>query len=148
MMDRTRFEALAEAFGGRIDLWPDAEREAAWRFVAEQGETARALLADAASLDEQLQELRPPQPSAALRQAILDAAPRLRAGRSRLWRWLTGAGLGAGLAAACAAGVLAGAVSTGPSADATADALMAASDDGAALGPVESLGSVDTESNS
>jgi hypothetical protein len=145
MMDQMRFAALADAFGGRIELWPEIEREAAWRFVAEQGEAARGLLAEAAELDGQLQTLRPPQPSAALRQAILDAAPRLRAGRTRLWRWLTGAGLGAGLAAACAAGVLAGAVSNGPldrtgAEEARADALIAASDD--------AMGATDTESNS
>ncbi len=138
MMDQTRFAALADAYGGRIDLWPEAERESAWRYVAEQGESARASLADAAGLDEQLQTLRPPQPSAALRQAILDAAPKARAVRGQLWRWLTGAGLGAGLAAACAAGVMAGAVSNGPSADARADALIAAGDDGLATPDAES----------
>jgi hypothetical protein len=135
MMDPKRFAELAEAFGGRIDLWPQAEREAAWRYLAEQGETARALLAQAADLDEQLQVLRPPQPSAALRQAILDAAPRpSRLGRAQLWRWLTGAGLGAGLAAACVAGIVTGAISGSPAdravvEEARADALIAGADD-------------------
>lgn len=138
MMDRERFAALADAFGGRIDLWPEAEREGAWRFMAEQGAAASALLAGAALLDQQLETLRPPQPSAALRQAILAAAPRPRVGRSRLWRWLTGAGLGAGLAAACAAGVLAGTLSSGPLGGAAAeevkaDALIAVGDDGPGL---------------
>jgi len=46
------------------------------------------------------------EPDAALRERIIAAAPRERAGR--LWRWIAGAGLGLGLAASGAAGVAAG----------------------------------------
>lgn len=135
VMDMTRFTALADAFGGRIERWPEAERDAAWRFLADEGEAARAVLAEGLELDEALEVLRPPQPSAGLREAILAAAPKSRPARSPLWRWLTGAGLGAGLAAACAAGVLAGVQTAGPSSDdARADALIASSYDGGTLG--------------
>lgn len=140
MMDRTRFAALAEAWGGRIERWPTDERDAAWRFLAEAGEVAQALLAGALDLDEALEALRPPQPSAALRAAILAAAPRPRPARGALWRWLTGAGLGAGLAAACAAGVVAGVQSASLSDDARADALIATTYDGGALTPVDGEG--------
>lgn len=138
MMDEVRFSALAEAFGGRIERWPEDQREAAWRFVAERGGSAQAVLADALALDETLEVLRPPQPSSALRDAILAAAPRSaglrgRPERSALWRWLTGAGLGAGLAAACAAGIVAGVQSVRPSDEARADALIASGDDGGAI---------------
>lgn len=141
MMDRTRFGALAEAWGGRIEHWPLEERDAAWRFLAEAGEEAQALLTEALDLDEALDALRPPQPSAGLRAAILAAAPRPRPARGAVWRWLTGAGLGAGLAAACAAGVVAGAQSVSLSDDARADALIATSYDGGALSMGDGEGS-------
>jgi hypothetical protein len=46
-------------------------------------------------------------PSPALRERILSAAPRARA-VGRVWRWLAGAGLGLGLAGSAAAGVAVG----------------------------------------
>lgn len=106
-MDAQRFEALAEAHGAAIGRWPKNEQDAAFAFLADQPETAQVLLAQAQALDEALDALRPPAPSAALRHAVIAAAPRAR--RPGAWsRWLAGAGIGAALATACAAGVVVG----------------------------------------
>jgi hypothetical protein len=58
-------------------------------------------------IDAALAAYRVVEPSVALRQRILAAAPRERA-KGRLWRWITGAGVGLGLATSAAAGVAAG----------------------------------------
>lgn len=108
MMDAQRFEALAEAHGGLIARWPAEAQDAAYAWLAQAPETAQAVLTAAQALDEALDGLRPPQPSAALRDAILAAAPRERRGWS-LRQWLAGAGVGAALATACLMGVVMGA---------------------------------------
>jgi hypothetical protein len=128
MMDAQRFEALADAHGGLIARWPVEVQDAAYAWLAEAPEAAQGVLSAALALDEALDALRPPQPSAALRDRIIAAAPREQRGWS-LRRWLTGAGVGAALAAASAAGVMVGTqVSTGQ-ADASDEAVMAASAD-------------------
>jgi hypothetical protein len=53
-----RFRALTLAYGGRLELWPSAEREAARALVAESVE-ARALLAAEAGLDRVLESASP-----------------------------------------------------------------------------------------
>jgi hypothetical protein len=58
-------------------------------------------------LDALLATYRAPEPTAALWDRIVAAAPRQRS-IGRAWRWVSGAGLGAVLAASCAAGVAAG----------------------------------------
>ncbi len=60
-----------------------------------------------AALDAALAAYAAAEPSAALRQRIVAAAPRERA-KGALLRWFAGAGLGLGLAASAAAGVAAG----------------------------------------
>ena len=128
MMDAQRFEALADAHGGLIARWPADLQDEAFAWLAQAPEAAQSVLTGALALDEALDALRPPQPSAALRDRILAAAPRGRQGWS-LGRWLAGAGVGAALAAASAAGVLVGThVGTAP-VGASDDAVMAASAD-------------------
>jgi hypothetical protein len=110
-MDATRFAALAEAHGGAIARWPAAEQDAAYGWLAEAPDLAQAVLNEAQALDEMLRAVRPPSPSAALRDHILALAPQPRAPvrpAGRLWRWLAGAGVGAALAASCAGGVAVG----------------------------------------
>ena len=105
-MNRQRFEALAEAFGGDVARWPAAERETAAVLIAAEPEWARGALAEASDLDAILVSDAPPRGSVDLVDRIVADAPRVRAAR---WTgWMLPAGMGAGLAAACAAGILAG----------------------------------------
>ncbi|MDB5469250.1 MAG: hypothetical protein JWR84_810 [Caulobacter sp.] len=128
MMDAQRFEALADAHGGLIARWPAEVQDDAFAWLAQAPEAAQAVLTDALALDEALDVLRPPQPSAALRDAVLAAAPRQKQTWS-LGRWLAGAGVGAALATASVAGVMIGTqVSTAP-AEVSDEAVMSASTD-------------------
>jgi len=116
-MNAERFQTLAEAYGGAIARWPADAQDAAFDFLARSPDEADAILGEARETDALLDAAGRPAPSAALRDRILAAAPRERVARSRVWRWLTGAGVGAGLAAATAAGLLAGvslSVASGP----------------------------------
>lgn len=127
-MNRQRFETLAEAFGGDVARWPEAEREAAAERMAAEPDWARGVLAEAANLDLALDTWEAPRGSIGLASRIAAGAP---AGRRRRWAgWLLPAGMGAGLAAACAAGVVAGAaLAQSLPAGSDADALVAAYDD-------------------
>lgn len=107
-MNLERFQTLAEAYGGSIARWPLAEQDAAYRLLAMVPDVAGELLAAARDLDEDLDAAGRPSPSRALRQRILEAAPRARAVRTSFQRWVTGAGVGIGLAAATAAGLVIG----------------------------------------
>ncbi|CAN5338980.1 hypothetical protein BH11PSE2_BH11PSE2_06480 [soil metagenome] len=105
-MNRQRFEALAEAFGGDIDRWPTADQAAARAFWSAEPQAADAALRAALDLDAILAAAPEPEFSVLLRERLMVAAP----GRHRsVWRsartWVSGAGL----AAACAAGILVGA---------------------------------------
>jgi len=105
-MTPERFETLAEAFGGDVSRWPEAEREAAAEAMAAQPAWAERVLAAAGALDAALAAFPPPRASGDLAERIAATAPRARAAA---WvRWLLPVGMGAGLAAACAAGVVAG----------------------------------------
>lgn len=106
-MTHERFEALAEAYGGDVSRWPEAERDAAALVMAQAPEAALRILGQAEALDAALDAWRPQPASPALYEAVLAAAPPPRR-RSSLLGWLFPAGLGAGLAAACAAGVITG----------------------------------------
>ena len=106
-MDATRFEELIDAYGARLERWPEVEREAARAYAMASPETSR-LLAEALTLDQALDAWTLPPESAALRETIVSAAPGPRARAFvlrpiRLW-WA-----GAGLAAACAMGMVVGA---------------------------------------
>ena len=104
-MTPNRFETLAEAHGGDVARWPDAEREAAAELMAASPNWASDILAVARDLDVALASLEAPRGSTGLAERITAGAPQPR----RAWSgWLAPAGMGAGLAAACAAGVMLG----------------------------------------
>jgi hypothetical protein len=102
-MDRERFEAMAEAYGGDLDRWPtDAVGPA--RALLDAEPALAAVLRDADSLDALLAASPTPTFSGVLRERVIGAAPRLASAWKATTRWLSGAGL----AAACAAGVIMG----------------------------------------
>jgi hypothetical protein len=70
-----RFAAILDAYGAEARRWPAAERAAAESLLAASAE-AQALQAQAAQLDQLLTASVAPAPSAALRAAILQVAPR------------------------------------------------------------------------
>ena len=110
-MDRQRFAALADAFGGDIARWPPAARDAARQFSETQESAAARVLGAAARLDALLWESAVAPPGSALRERVMRAAPKASALSPKLqqtWRWLVGAGIGGVLASACAAGLATG----------------------------------------
>ena len=122
-MDAKRFEALADAFGADVRRWPDVERDDARRFIDQHPAAARAIVARADALDNMLWASPAPEPSEALRERIMAAAPGptgRRPSGPRTWRWLVGAGVGGLLAASCALGLAVG-VAVAPTALAQAD---------------------------
>lgn len=128
-MDAARFETLAGTWGGVITRWPQDVREDALIFLADHPEAARCLLADAQALDEALDVLGLPTPTAALRDTIIAAAPAIRR-RNILLRWLSGAGIGAALAAASVSGIVVGVqVSQVEAVDGPSDAVYSVSND-------------------
>jgi hypothetical protein len=125
-MTTERFEALAEAYGGDVARWPEAEREAAAQLMAAEPVRVRGILARADDLDAALAAFSAPRAASGLVNRIVAAAPRPRSPGP--WaRWLVPAGMGAGLAAACAAGVVMGIRLSSPSPE--ADAIVAAVSD-------------------
>jgi hypothetical protein len=129
-MTPERFETLAEAYGGDVARWPDAEREAAATLMAADPAWAQAILAHAGDLDAQLSAYSPPRAATGLMDRILAQAPRARP-PGRWTDWLAPAGLGAGLAAACAAGVMLGARVAAQAAPESDPIVAAVSDDDA-----------------
>lgn len=107
-MNLDRFQTLADAFGGSIARWPTDVQDEAYAFTASSPDAATLALADARGLDEDLDAAGRLTPSRTLRQSIIDAAPRVRAVRSRFQRWFTGAGVGIGLVTAACAGLVVG----------------------------------------
>jgi hypothetical protein len=106
-MTAERFAALAEAYGGDVARWPQAEREAAAQLMAADPGRVRDILACAEALDAALAAYSPPRAATGLMDTIVAGAPRAPARRP--FGWLIPAGMGAGLAAACAAGMVLGA---------------------------------------
>ena len=107
-MDLTRFEALVAAYGATPNRWPEEERDAAEAF-ARTDPRARALLAEADSIDALLFAHKAAEPSRTLHAMVIEGAPRKKhrlAGRAKLW-WS-----GLGLAMAGASGMLAGSAAT------------------------------------
>ncbi len=101
-----RFEELLEAKGADLATWPEAERRAAERLLAESPE-ARAALTQAQALDELLGETLTPTPAGEdLREAILaipvehprQAAARPTFGFRAIWQTGLGLALAAGVA--------------------------------------------------
>ena len=124
-----RFEALAEAYGGDVARWPEAEREAAAALMAARPEWVRDILGRADQLDGALAAFSPPRAASGLMDRIIATAP---APRARRWGgWLAPIGMGAGLAAACAAGVLLGARLSTPKVPEADSVVTAVSDEDA-----------------
>ena len=91
-MSLERFRTLADAHGGDLVRWPQAEREAAQACLAHCAE-AREALGQAAGLDALLAQDVPAAPAAGLRRAIVLAAEgRIGTGGllQALWRELGG----------------------------------------------------------
>lgn len=126
-MTLDRLTVLAEAWGGDLRRWPEADRAAAERILADEP-AARAVLDAATAFDALLSSSPQPRVSAALRDGVIAAAT--RAGlkpRPARWFWLDRLVLasGAGWAAAACAGVVAGlSLTTHMTADVQADAVL------------------------
>lgn len=109
-MTATRFNDLAEAWGGDLRRWPEAERSAARAFAEVAPLEAGRMLAEADALDAMLEASPRPGVSAALRDRVVAAGPRGRGAAGVSWpslrklMWLGGAGW----AAAACAGVVFG----------------------------------------
>lgn len=104
-MTKTRFKALAEAYGAEIAGWPAEVREEAALLAAADPAFAQAVLARESKLDAALDALPRATASSTLHERIVASAPAPR----RRWRlWLAPAGLGAALAGVAAAGLLLG----------------------------------------
>lgn len=97
---------LIHAFGAEPGGWPEDEREAAMALLAAEPDTFAAALEDARALDALLLNESLPEPSLALTDAILAAAPQAKAPQRKsatggLWsmlfpqgaRWPAGAAL-------------------------------------------------------
>lgn len=106
VMDRERFKALAEAYGGDMARWPAEARDAAAARLATEPDFAARVLARASALDQALEDWTTTAVSHDLRDRIIAQAPRSRPARAPAW--LGRLGVGAGLAAACAAGLVLG----------------------------------------
>lgn len=104
-MDAGHFEALAMAYGGQLQRWPQKERALAQAFgLTEEG---RAILARAGRLDALLEGYAVPAPAAGLHARILRDGKAGLARRRRVWLWWSGFGLaGVGVAGALAGAVL------------------------------------------
>ena len=124
-MTYERFEHLADAYGGDLRRWPEAEREAA-RAVTQRDPRAAALLIEAEGLDALLDAAPRPAPSHALRETVIASAAgaglkaRRRGGIGPL-AWLSGAGWAA---AACAGVVFGLALTSHMTANVRADAVL------------------------
>lgn len=106
-MDLNRFETLVAAYGATPSRWPEEERDAAEAF-ARTDPRAKALLAEADSIDALLFAHKAAEPSRTLQAMVIETAPRKPrlTGRAKMW-WT-----GLGLALAGASGMLAGSAAT------------------------------------
>lgn len=124
-MTYERFDYLADAYGGDLRRWPEAEREAARALVAADPRAA-ALLREADGLDALLDAAPRPAPSHALREAVIASAAGAglkarRRGAIGPLAWLSGAGWAA---AACAGVVFGINLTSHMTADVQADAVL------------------------
>jgi hypothetical protein len=85
-MTPERFADLTEAYGADLRRWPASEQAGAQALLARDPGVAEAL-GDAARLDLVLSAYATPAPSAALRRAVLESAPRSNAMRRRFTLW-------------------------------------------------------------
>jgi hypothetical protein len=136
VMNAERFAALADAYGGDLRRWPDAEREAARVFHGAEFDRARGLLEQAGDLDAALDLAPQIVVSPALRARVLRHAPRAGLASALSLRVPTWLAPSAGLAAACIMGAWLGtAASHRAESQITADRVLVASADLAAADP-------------
>lgn len=124
-MTYERFEYLADAYGGDLRRWPEAEREAGRDLMAADPRAA-VLLRDADGLDALLDAAPRPAASHALREAVIASAAGAglkarRRGAIGALAWLSGAGWAA---AACAGVVFGVNLTSHMTADVQADAVL------------------------
>jgi hypothetical protein len=101
-----RFTELAEAYGGDLQRWPSAERDAAQALLASDDGALNAILRQASWLDGQLDRHPLPAVSPHLVHRIVADATRAPSFWVRSFSWLFGASfVGVGLAGV-AAGIL------------------------------------------
>ena len=106
-MDLARFGELAEAYGGDVRRWPEAERDAARAFVETHPVEAERALFDARQTDAALFASANPVVSMALRDRVLASATmKARSAWPSLKKLLLIGGVG--WAAAACAGVMVG----------------------------------------
>ncbi len=126
-----RLRAVIDSYGTSAVRWPEAEREAAAALLAESA-AARALVTEAATLDEMLDAVPAVAPTGAMRAAILAAAPRAGSRQDNGWRAVIGelGGwrlAGAVLAASLVLGIVSGGwLSTGLTTESSPDLLQLA----------------------
>jgi anti-sigma factor RsiW len=126
-MTLERLNDLADAWGGDLRRWPEADRRVAERLLASDP-AARAVLDAAAAFDGLLSTSPQPRASTPLRDRVIAAASRAglkpRPAR-RFWLDRLVLASGAGWAAAACAGVVAGlSLTTHMTADVQADAVL------------------------
>lgn len=130
-MTLERLRAVIESYGTSPPRWPAAERQAAAALLAESA-AARALVTDAAPLDELLDAVPAVTPTAAMRAAVLTMAPRTAPRAGDGWRAFIGelGGwrlAGAVLAASFVLGIVSGGwLSAGATTDTSPDLLQLA----------------------
>ena len=110
-MTSERFAALADAYGGDIDRWPEHERRAAKAYLLTHPE-ARPILLRQAELDAALAAWTVPHPTASLAGGIARNVLERQALLRRFRVWLSSAGAAAALAGGVAAGMSLVTVST------------------------------------
>jgi len=126
-----RLRAVIDAYGTSPPRWPAAEREAAAALLAESA-AARALVTEAAPLDELLDAVPAIAPTPAMRAAILAMAPRATPRLGDGWGTLIGEFggwrlAGAVLAASLVLGIVSGGwLSTGLAIESPPDLLQLA----------------------
>ena len=103
-MTPARFAALADAYGSRIEAWPEAERNAALAYLAEYPGGA-AVLTEQMELDSALAAWLVPGPGAALAGRIGSTVGRRGALIRRFRLWISGLSAAAALASGIAVGV-------------------------------------------
>ena len=103
MMTPERFAALADAYGGNLDRWPESERSAAQAHLDASWEAQR-VVRDAAVLDAALGSWTVQRPGFALAARIAASVSRRQSHLRRLRIWLSGLGAAATLAGGIAAG--------------------------------------------
>ena len=105
MMTQERFEALADAYGGDMARWPEAERENAKQYAEAHPDLTKPVLRNAAMLDAALTGAAEAPPSDTVFQSIVASGVSARRPKAPSWAAAAAAvmlavGMGAGWFAA------------------------------------------------